>query len=227
MTQPLSCAQVVLHIALSGDAPPRRCDGIELVASRHDAAAALLGELRMGVCAGTDRRQQAQLRARLASVTLRCGDATAAILDYSHVYAYDKLFGERVSTRLAAVINRSPAVRTFVSYQKPTHWRRRYGLRHFVHVASLQMRSTGGQTFTAYVSVRRERSGDGNDSSDVVVAAWQPTETRRELLPQLARARPAIAAEGPGRGRKRCCSCASTWPAAKKLCDGCGRRMCG
>ena len=140
--------QVVFHAALSGLFAS--CEGVEYVASRHHKAASVLADLRsgaltarLGACCDA-----AALTARLRSTRLRCGDATAAPLHFTHVYMYDKVFSDATSAALAVQLNRS-RYRVLVSYRPHASWQA-LGLRGTREVGHLVMRTTGGQNFRVY-----------------------------------------------------------------------------
>ena len=70
----------------------------------------------------------------------------------SHVYMYDKVFSDPTTELLAKQLNESAETKVLISYQRCEQWQR-CGLEAFQEVASLTMRTTGGQNFKAYVLV--------------------------------------------------------------------------
>jgi hypothetical protein len=62
------------------------------------------------------------------------------------------VFSDPTTELLAAQLNASETTRVLVSYQRFEQWHR-LGLKKFIEVASLTMRTTGGQNFKAYVLV--------------------------------------------------------------------------
>jgi hypothetical protein len=144
--------KVVLHARLS--ARVAEAAGIEYVASRADMAADALRELRSGKHAFVTPEALALLRDARAT-RLTKGDATKlGAFQFSHVYMYDKVFSDPTTALLAAQLNASEKTKVLVSYQRAEQWRRLGLDARFVEVASLTMRTTGGQNFKAYVFVR-------------------------------------------------------------------------
>ena len=144
--------KVVLHARLS--ARVSEAAGIEYVASRADMAADALRELRSGKHAFVTPEALALLRDARAT-RLTKGDATKlGAFQFSHVYMYDKVFSDPTTALLAAQLNASEKTKVLVSYQRAEQWRRLGLDARFVEVASLTMRTTGGQNFKAYVFVR-------------------------------------------------------------------------
>ena len=144
--------KVVLHARLS--ARVAEAAGIEYVASRADMAADALRELRSGKHAFVTPEALALLRDARAT-RLTKGDATKlGAFQFSHVYMYDKVFSDPTTALLAAQLNASEKTKVLVSYQRAEQWRRLGLDARFVEVASLTIRTTGGQNFKAYVFVR-------------------------------------------------------------------------
>jgi len=163
--------KVVLHAALSGPQPPALAEGVEYVPARAAKAAAALHDLRRAAAGAAPvdaarvaaaARDRAALGARLAACELRQGDATAAgTLAHSHIYMYDKVFTPATLGALARQLSRAggdptagtrPAV--LVSYRRPCEWRKLGLARAWVQVSHVTMRTTGGQSFRAYVFAR-------------------------------------------------------------------------
>jgi len=144
--------KVVLHARLS--ARVAEAAGIEYVAARADMAGDALRELRSGKHAFVTPEALALLRDAHAT-RLTKGDATKlGAFQFSHVYMYDKVFSDPTTALLAAQLNASEKTKVLVSYQRAEQWRRLGLDARFVEVASLTMRTTGGQNFKAYVFVR-------------------------------------------------------------------------
>ena len=144
--------KVVLHARLS--ARVAEAAGIEYVASRADMAADALRELRSGKHAFVTPEALALLRDARAT-RLTKGDATKlGAFQFSHVYMYDKVFSDPTTALLAAQLNASEKTKVMVSYQRAERWKRLGLSARFAEVASLTMRTTGGQNFKAYVFVR-------------------------------------------------------------------------
>jgi len=140
--------KVVFHAALAvGTA---RAYGVEYVQSRHDIAAQVLAEYTGG---GGDLGEEA--RERIGRLGFACQDATAnSWIDFSHVYMYDKVFSDKTVERLAAILNRSKAVRVLVSYKRHELWYRLGLSKSFVEVTSITMNTTGSQNFRCHVFVK-------------------------------------------------------------------------
>lgn len=82
-------------------------------------------------------------------------DATIGeVLDYTHVYIFDRVFSKRTLVKLATVLTRSPFL-VLVSY-RPCHEWWRYGLVKVQPVAKMRLRKSGGEQCNAYVYVNME-----------------------------------------------------------------------
>ena len=93
--------------------------------------------------------------ARHGRTRLTRGDATKlGAFPFSHVYMYDKVFSDPTTEMLAAQLNASEKTKVLVSYRRAERWKRLGLSARFAEVASLAMRTTGGQNFKAYVFVR-------------------------------------------------------------------------
>jgi hypothetical protein len=80
-------------------------------------------------------------------------DATTyGAFHFSHIYMYDKVFSDATLELLADQLNKS-IYKVLVSYNRLEVWRR-HGLKDITEVGALSMRTTGGQTFKAYVYMR-------------------------------------------------------------------------
>jgi hypothetical protein len=144
--------KVVLHARLS--ARVAEAAGIEYVAGRAAMASDALRELRSGKHAFVTPEALALLRDPAATRLTR-GDATKlGAFPFSHVYMYDKVFSDPTTEMLAAQLNASEKTKVMVSYQRAERWKRLGLSARFAEVASLTMRTTGGQNFKAYVFVR-------------------------------------------------------------------------
>lgn len=144
--------KVVLHARLS--ARVAEAAGIEYVAGRAAMASDALRELRSGKHAFVTPEALALLRDPTATRLTR-GDATKlGAFPFSHVYMYDKVFSDPTTEMLAAQLNASEKTKVMVSYQRAERWKRLGLSARFAEVASLTMRTTGGQNFKAYVFVR-------------------------------------------------------------------------
>ena len=146
--------KVVLHARLS--ARVAEAAGVEYVAGRAAMASDALRELRSGKHAFVTPEALSLLRDPDAT-RLTQGDATKlGAFQFSHVYMYDKVFSDPTTQLLAAQLNASEKTKVLVSYQRAEQWRRLGLSARFAEVASLTMRTTGGQNFKAYVFVRGE-----------------------------------------------------------------------
>ena len=144
--------KVVLHARLS--ARVAEAAGVEYVAGRAAMASDALRELRSGKHAFVTPEALSLLRDPDAT-RLTQGDATKlGAFQFSHVYMYDKVFSDPTTQLLAAQLNASEKTKVLVSYQRAEQWRRLGLSARFAEVASLTMRTTGGQNFKAYVFVR-------------------------------------------------------------------------
>lgn len=141
--------KVVMHAALS--AKVAKAVGIEYVASR----AAMAINSKSDLVHGNHVFMTKCARCALRDVCdLEHGDATKyGTFNFSHVYIYDKVFSVSTLQLLARQLAKSP-FKVLVSYQRIETWRR-LGLNHIVEVAATRMRTTGGQTFKAYIFVKQ------------------------------------------------------------------------
>ena len=141
--------KVVLHAKLS--VKVQKAVGIEYVPQRAQMASDALDELKSGKLSFVSKDALALLRE--PSTKLLNGDATKyGKFDFSHVYMYDKVFSDPTTELLAKQLNESAETKVLISYQRFEQWQR-CGLEAFQEVASLTMRTTGGQNFKAYVLV--------------------------------------------------------------------------
>ncbi|KAK3241184.1 hypothetical protein CYMTET_49030 [Cymbomonas tetramitiformis] len=141
--------KVVMHTKLSVGV--KSALGVEYVESRSKIAEQFLAD------AAAPKWVLGRLdKDALSGVDFRCEDATRhPTLEHSHVYMYDKVFSDTTSSRLAKMLNNSPAVRVLVSYRQLNSWAR-LGLNDcFVKVGGVTMKTTGGQNFTAHVYVKQ------------------------------------------------------------------------
>ena len=129
--------KVVLHLALANRV--RRAVGIECVISRHEIAEQSLQEIRVemllnpslaassSASAGEPAKAPPAAAAApaaadpFAAVAFHFGDGTLGDrLDFSHVYAFDRVFSRVTILAFAAILMRSP-FRVFASYRPVGH----------------------------------------------------------------------------------------------------------
>jgi len=140
--------KVVLHAKLS--AKVMRSVGIEYVASRARMAIDAKNKLINGNHAFMTEEARTMLG---DGCELEHKDATTyGAFHFSHIYMYDKVFSDATLELLADQLNKS-IYKVLVSYNRLEVWRR-HGLKDITEVGALSMRTTGGQTFKAYVYMR-------------------------------------------------------------------------
>ena len=143
--------KVVMHAKLS--AKVAKAVGVEYVASRAAMAISSKNELVYGEHAFMTDDARCALR---VGCDLKHGDATKyGEFKFSHVYMYDKVFSDSTLQLLASQLGKSP-FKVLISYQRIETWRR-HGLNKIVEVGALRMRTTGGQTFKAYIFVKQAK----------------------------------------------------------------------
>uniref|UniRef100_A0A7S2C8E4 Uncharacterized protein n=1 Tax=Haptolina brevifila TaxID=156173 RepID=A0A7S2C8E4_9EUKA len=94
--------------------------------------------------------------ALLSLVTFHFGDGTVGKqLDFTHVYAFDRVFSPTTMRALAAVLRRSPFY-VFASFRSPSEWWA-CGLTNVHPVARLRVSTTGkeGMSVTIYANMRQ------------------------------------------------------------------------
>ena len=140
-----------MHAKLS--AKVAKAVGVEYVASRAAMAISSKNELVYGEHAFMTDDARCALR---VGCDLKHGDATKyGEFKFSHVYMYDKVFSDSTLQLLASQLGKSP-FKVLISYQRIETWRR-HGLNKIVEVGALRMRTTGGQTFKAYIFVKQAK----------------------------------------------------------------------
>ena len=88
----------------------------------------------------------------LERVQFHFGDATVgATLDFTHVYAFDRVFSKRTMRAVARILSRSP-FRVFCSFRPLGEWWS-CGLRAIHPVARLRISTTGGESMSIHVYV--------------------------------------------------------------------------
>ena len=140
--------KVVFHAKLS--AKVLRSVGIEYVASRAKMAIDAKCMLIDGKHAFMTEEARTLLR---DGCHLEHKDATTCgEFNFSHIYLYDKVFSVATLQLLAVQLNKS-TYKVLVSYNRLEVWRR-HGLKNVTEVGAMTMRTTGGQSFKAYVYVK-------------------------------------------------------------------------
>jgi hypothetical protein len=117
-----------------------RCYGIEIVPVRLRASELTLGEL---VAEGICDPSQIQLLGGEASEVL------PTIQGASHIYMFDKVFGDRTLTKICAVLERTP-FKVLVSTTTEVRLRR-LGLASFRCCGAFYINTTGAQNFRLYL----------------------------------------------------------------------------
>ena len=152
----------MLHFALSQRL--RRAVGIECVINRHQIASQALQEVRLetmmtpelasSVCGGN--RDGSELPDPFAAVTFHFGDATiGSMLDFSHVYAFDRVFSSQTLRALARILMASPFY-VLISYRASQEWWQ-HGLTIVQPVAKMRLQTTGKETMNVYIYINMRR----------------------------------------------------------------------
>ena len=85
-----------------------------------------------------------------AAVNFHFGDATSGrTLDFTHVYAFDRVFSQKTMRALARLLRRSP-FRIFASFRSYTEWWKK-GLRCIHPVARLRVTTTGKEQMSIHI----------------------------------------------------------------------------
>ena len=85
-----------------------------------------------------------------AAVNFHFGDATSGrTLDFTHVYAFDRVFSPKTMRALARLLRRSP-FRIFASFRSYTEWWKK-GLRCIHPVARLRVTTTGKEQMSIHI----------------------------------------------------------------------------
>tara|TARA_B110001452_G_C15236125_1_gene427962 strand:- start:430 stop:942 length:513 start_codon:yes stop_codon:yes gene_type:complete len=159
----------VLHFALSQRL--RRAVGIECVINRHEIATQALQEVRAETmtkpeltrsarassCSGDDCGSLgSELPDPFAAVTFHFGDATiGCMLDFSHVYAFDRVFSSQTLRALARILMASPFY-VLISYRASQEWWQ-HGLTIVQPVAKMRLQTTGKETMNVYIYINMRR----------------------------------------------------------------------
>jgi hypothetical protein len=144
--------KAVLHFALENGL--RRAVGIECVVSRHELASQALEDIRAQLLLGA--RSSVGNPDPFEAVQFHFGDASlGASLEFTHIYAFDRVFSQTTLASLARVLMRSPFY-VLVSYRPPTEWWG-FGLTIAQPVAKLRMQTTGKESCNVYVYVNMRK----------------------------------------------------------------------
>ena len=128
----------------------------ETAAAAEAEAAEAAEEAAEAAAAEAAAHEEGEAPDPFGAVCLHFGDATIGTsLDFTHIYAFDRVFSPKTLTALAAILTASPFY-VLVSYRPPAEWWQ-HGLTTVQPVAKMRLQTTGKETMNCYVYINTAR----------------------------------------------------------------------